>query len=110
MKDLLLGGFAAYGEKRLQLLGPDFDIGPESARHLALLFHELATNAAKYGALSRPDGEGLCRVALEWHQALFDLEGTGRADAHAVIEQAGLWKPIDRRVRQIAFWNHSAEF
>jgi two-component sensor histidine kinase len=57
MKDLLLGEFAAYGEKRLQLLGPDFDIGPESARHLALLFHELATNAAKYGALSRPDGK-----------------------------------------------------
>jgi two-component sensor histidine kinase len=52
MKDLLLGEFAAYGEKRVQLLGPDFDIGPESARHLALLFHELATNAAKYGALS----------------------------------------------------------
>ena len=39
------------------MLGPDFDIAPESARHLALLFHELATNAAKYGALSCPDGK-----------------------------------------------------
>jgi two-component sensor histidine kinase len=63
MKDLLLGEFAAYGEKRVRLRGPDFDIGPESARHLALLFHELATNAAKYGALSSPDG----KILVEWH-------------------------------------------
>jgi two-component sensor histidine kinase len=64
MKDLLLGEFAAYGEKRLQLQGADFDICPEKARHLALLFHELTTNAAKYGALSRPDG----MVFVEWHR------------------------------------------
>ncbi len=63
MKDLLLGEFAAYGEKRLQLEGPDFDVCPEKARHLALLFHELATNAAKYGALSQPGG----KVFVEWH-------------------------------------------
>jgi two-component sensor histidine kinase len=63
MRDLLLGEFAAYGEKRLQLRGSDFDIGPESARHLALLFHELATNAAKYGALSCPDG----KIFVDWH-------------------------------------------
>jgi two-component sensor histidine kinase len=63
IKDLLLEEFAAYGENRLQLQGPDFDIGPESARHLALLFHELATNAAKYGALSRLDG----KIFVDWH-------------------------------------------
>lgn len=63
VKDLLLQEFAAYGENRLQVRGPDFDIGPESVRHLALLFHELATNAAKYGALSRPNG----RILVDWH-------------------------------------------
>ncbi len=63
IKDLLREEFAVYGENRLQLRGPDFDIGPESARHLALLFHELATNAAKYGALSRADG----KVVVDWH-------------------------------------------
>jgi len=31
-------------------------------RHLALLFHELATNAAKYGALSRPNG----KIFVDW--------------------------------------------
>ena len=44
------------------MLGPDFDIAPESARHLALLFHELATNAAKYGALSCPNG----KIFVDW--------------------------------------------
>jgi two-component sensor histidine kinase len=63
VKDLLVEEFAAYGENRLQLRGPDFDIGPDSVRHLALLFHELATNAAKYGALSRPHG----KVFVDWH-------------------------------------------
>jgi len=62
VKELLLKEFAAYGEDRLHVQGPDFDVGPESARHLALLFHELTTNAAKYGSLSRPDGT----VFVDW--------------------------------------------
>lgn len=36
--------------------GPDFPIDDRSATPLALFFHELATNAAKYGALRNPDG------------------------------------------------------
>lgn len=36
--------------------GPDFAIDDRSATPLALFFHELATNAAKYGALGNPDG------------------------------------------------------
>ena len=42
--------------------GPAFDIEPDKARHLILLFHELATNAAKYGSLSCPNG----RVFVDW--------------------------------------------
>jgi PAS domain S-box-containing protein len=47
--------------QRVTFAGPDADIDDGAATPLALLFHELATNAAKYGALSNPDG----RVEIE---------------------------------------------
>ena len=31
-------------------------LSPKTALSLGLIFHELTTNAAKYGALTRPDG------------------------------------------------------
>ncbi len=50
--------FAPYGGPRQQIsiVGDDTDIDDRAATPLALLFHELATNAAKYGALSSADG------------------------------------------------------
>jgi len=62
IKDLLQQEFAAYGANRLHMRGSDFDIGPESARDLILVFHELATNAAKHGSLSHPNGQ----VFVDW--------------------------------------------
>lgn len=44
------------GKSRIRYSGEDTAIDDAAATPLALLFHELATNAAKYGALSRPDG------------------------------------------------------
>ena len=42
--------------------GPDVPLETDVAIGLGLLFHELATNALKYGALSVPEG----RVAIAW--------------------------------------------
>jgi PAS domain S-box-containing protein len=42
--------------------GQPVEISPQQTLALSLALHELATNAAKYGALSRPEG----RVALRW--------------------------------------------
>jgi len=47
---------------RFRLDGPDLEIGAKPALSLALMLHELATNAAKYGALSRESGH----VAIRW--------------------------------------------
>ena len=43
-------------ENRIQLLGDDFPVDERAATPLALLMHELATNATKYGALSVSEG------------------------------------------------------
>jgi two-component sensor histidine kinase len=64
LKQLLLQAFAAYGEDRVEAFGPEIVIQPETARHLILLIHELVTNAAKYGALSRLSG----RIFVSWHE------------------------------------------
>ncbi|MDT8759686.1 PAS domain S-box protein [Sphingomonas psychrotolerans] len=47
---------------RFELDGPDLPILPKTAISLALAIHELATNAVKHGALSRPEGG----VTIRW--------------------------------------------
>jgi two-component sensor histidine kinase/PAS domain-containing protein len=47
---------------RVQIDGPTLLLEPKTAQAIAVAFHELATNAAKYGALS--NGEG--RVEVAW--------------------------------------------
>jgi two-component sensor histidine kinase len=51
--------------KRIVINGPDLAIGERVLTSLALVLHELATNAAKYGALSISEG----LVHVTWHIA-----------------------------------------
>jgi two-component sensor histidine kinase len=53
---------SAYGPERYSAQGGSIELAPDQARTLALVVHELATNAAKYGALSRSDG----KVDISW--------------------------------------------
>jgi two-component sensor histidine kinase len=64
LKTLLLHEFLPYGEARFYAEGVEVELSPDAARHLALVFHELVTNAAKHGALSKPDG----RVLISWKE------------------------------------------
>jgi PAS domain S-box-containing protein len=54
-----------FGRDRFTIDGPDLRILPKAAVSLALTLHELATNAAKYGALSNDIGEVEIRWSLE---------------------------------------------
>ncbi|OYW47284.1 MAG: hypothetical protein B7Z08_05855 [Sphingomonadales bacterium 32-68-7] len=63
----LLGDlFEPYGigaEARVRVSGDDARIAPRAATPLALVFHELATNSAKYGALAAVDGHVALTIA-----------------------------------------------
>jgi len=47
--------FAGFA-KHMSIAGCDIVVSPSATQQFALIFHELATNALKYGALSTPDG------------------------------------------------------
>ena len=56
IKDLLLSELGPYGHVRFILNGNPLFLPAKLAVSLALIFHELATNAGKYGAFSSPRG------------------------------------------------------
>jgi two-component sensor histidine kinase len=56
IKDLLLSELGPYGHVRFTLNGNPLFLPAKLAVSLALMFHELATNAAKYGAFSSTRG------------------------------------------------------
>jgi PAS domain S-box-containing protein len=52
----------ASDDERISYSGPMLMLEPQAALHLALVLHELATNARKHGALSLPNG----RLGVTW--------------------------------------------
>jgi PAS domain S-box-containing protein len=61
-----LGPYCGGGqEDRVKVRGSTVTLAPTSAQTMAMVLHELATNAAKYGSLSTPAGQ----VRIEWSAA-----------------------------------------
>lgn len=68
----------AYDQENIAIHGDPIDISPSAINSIALFFHELATNSAKYGALSIETGQ----LAISWihengHIAITWLERGG---------------------------------
>lgn len=60
--DLVRREIEAFDADRFSLSGPDIRLTPQEGLSMAMVIHELATNAAKYGALSRARG----RIGVTW--------------------------------------------
>jgi len=74
LTDLIRDQLAPYTtEANTTISGPDVMLTSAETQAVAVVMHELVTNAAKYGALSRPDG----RVSVTWDRA--------NADASAIL-------------------------
>ena len=71
--ELLLAHIRAFGhEERVVMSGPAISLQPLAVQYLGMAFHELATNAVKYGALSTTSGS----VEISWSvnkDELFEL-------------------------------------
>ena len=66
MADLVRAQLAPFADEASSRIEPsaaaDIELKPDAVHSITLALHELATNAAKYGALSVPEG----RVAIAW--------------------------------------------
>ena len=65
IKDLVAEEMAPFDASSVTALGPDVRLGPDEALAISVVLHELATNAVKYGALSRSQG----MVSINWNIA-----------------------------------------
>jgi PAS domain S-box-containing protein len=68
LRDLITQELSPYcqgGETRAHIDEPNLVLEPHVAQTIAVTLHELATNAAKHGALSIPDG----RIRVAWSAA-----------------------------------------
>lgn len=61
----LLKPYPALDEGRLTIEGDNLPVDDRGATPIGLVFHELATNSAKYGALSAPEGRVSVVTAVE---------------------------------------------
>lgn len=58
----VLRPYATPANQRVRMSGPAVPLTPPQAVTLSMILHEIATNAAKYGALANDTG----RIAIEW--------------------------------------------
>jgi two-component sensor histidine kinase len=72
LRGILSAELRPYGVSRVSMDGPAVLLPPKLALMMALVVHELATNAAKYGALSSSAGN----LSIQWSlaDARLDLE------------------------------------
>ena len=62
LRQLLADSLSAATGRGVELAGPEVTLPAQAVQPLALIFHELATNAFKYGALASPAG----RLGVRW--------------------------------------------
>ena len=78
MAELLRRELAPYASNHnTDIKGPEVLLSAEASQTIAMVLHELTTNAAKYGALSKREG----RVSVRWY-----LSSNGQSPGWLTVE------------------------
>lgn len=88
LRELVKAALAPYqdgADENLRLRGEDIRLVPNAATTMGMVFHELATNAAKYGAFSTRKG----KVNVAWERVGRDDEQGGEQLAVTWTEEGG---------------------
>ncbi|MCP3056710.1 sensor histidine kinase [Aurantimonas marianensis] len=86
---LLRQELAAFDPARIRMAGPEVHLTSKWAIALAMVFHELATNAARYGAMASPAGT----LAVEWN-----ISPRSDGQPLEVTWRETMGDPVDRRL------------
>jgi len=92
LADVVMQQLGPYGlhPPRLEVRGEAVALTPRAALTLSMVVHELATNAAKYGALSTPEG----RVQVQWTVERRDVDAGQAADRVTLTWQESGGPPV----------------
>lgn len=74
LTDVVKRALDAFTPAQVEIAGISLDVSSKHALALSLALHELATNATKYGALSRPEGHVSVRWRVDQDMLLLDWE------------------------------------
>jgi two-component sensor histidine kinase/PAS domain-containing protein len=85
-----LAPYLRKGELRARIKGPRLLLAPHAAQALALILHELTSNAAKHGSLSAPEG----KVEVRWSHA---------SDVRLVLDWVEAGGPFTKKPAREAF-------
>ncbi|WP_265529176.1 PAS domain-containing protein [Sphingomicrobium marinum] len=107
LKDMLDDLFAPYAEDgvpRVEVAGAEIVIRESAVTPLALAFHELATNAVKYGALSLPEGRVSLKIEDDGDALVMEWRESGGPQLDDVPHEGGfgtdlLGLSIERQLR-----------
>jgi PAS domain S-box-containing protein len=109
--DLVAQELAAHGTRRIAFDGPAVKLNSKASIALAMVLHELTTNAAKFGALSGPEG----RVEISWSvdpfgELLIEWHETGGPEVVKPVRFGFGTRMIERLVTGELLGTHSCGY
>ena len=102
LQSLVAEELAPFSDRKIAIRGEPIAVRSGSAQSIAMIVHELCTNAVKHGALSSKSGKvGISWLVDDADELLFTWEESGGPPVQAPVTQNTGNRVIDAVVRQL---------